>query len=149
MTDVRALAMLADALGSDLGFRIPGGARAEFDELGAWEGTRAPQPTEPAAAQPAATGSSLVLASWRLLLGGSAATDGAAALLETAKPDVARLSPATAASSAWRRAIRHAERARGSGDAAAGGRAVHGRRGRVDPRKPERGRARRARRRRR
>ena len=98
MTDVRALAMLADALGSDLGFRIPGGARAEFDELGAWEGTRAPQPTEPAAAQPAATGSSLVLASWRLLLGGSAATDGAAALLETAKPDVARLSPATAAS---------------------------------------------------
>ena len=39
-----------------------------------------------------------MLASWRLLLGGSAATDGAAALLETAKPDVARLSPATAAS---------------------------------------------------
>ena len=94
MTDVRALAMLADALGRDLGFRVPGGARAEFDELGAWEGTPqdAPQVTAPAA--PAQ--GDLVLASWRQLIDGSAANDGATALLATAKPNVARLSPATA-----------------------------------------------------
>ncbi len=98
MTDVRVLAMLADALGEDLGFRVPAGARAEFDELGAWEGARVAAPAVAAGGVPdVAFPTSLVLASWRLLLGGSASTDGATALLETAKPDVARLSPATAA----------------------------------------------------
>ncbi|QIK71491.1 NADH-quinone oxidoreductase subunit G [Propioniciclava coleopterorum] len=101
MTDVRALAMLADALGKDLGFRVPGGARAEFDELGAWEGTPIGAPHVASGGTDsdlAGGGGSLVLASWRQLIDGSAANDGATALLATAKPNVARLSPATAAS---------------------------------------------------
>ena len=94
MTDLRALAMLADALGSDLGIRTVKSAKAEFDELGAWDGERAAAPTEEPAVGAGDEG--LVLASWRLLIDGSAANDGADALIATGKPLVARLSPATA-----------------------------------------------------
>ncbi len=94
MTDLRALAMLADALGSDLGVRTAKAAKAEFDELGVWDGQRADAPSED---PPIGRGDEgLVLASWRLLIDGSAGNDGAEALLATAKPLVARLSPATA-----------------------------------------------------
>ncbi len=103
MTDVRALAMLADGLGRDLGFRVPSGARAEFDELGAWEGTRIATPRvafgvpgTDVPGTPAPGTEHLVLASWRQLIDGSAANDGSTALIATAKPNVARLSPATA-----------------------------------------------------
>jgi len=95
MTDLRALAMLADALGAGLGVRTAKAAKAEFDELGPWEGPRAEAPAEPylpAAPDP----EGFVLASWRQLIDGSAANDGARELLATAKPVVARLSPATA-----------------------------------------------------
>lgn len=97
MTDVRALAMLADALGKDLGFRVPGGARAEFDELGPWDGAPIEAPRVVGAGTKASMTEGLVLASWRQLIDGSAANDGATALLATAKPNVARLSPASAA----------------------------------------------------
>ena len=45
MTDLRVLAALADALGSDLGFRTAKTAKVEIDELGVWEGARTPAPT--------------------------------------------------------------------------------------------------------
>lgn len=98
MTDVRALAMLSDALGKDLGFRAPGGARAEFEEFGPWEGARLKVPHVVGAGTKPSMTEGLVLASWRQLIDGSAANDGATALLATAKPSVVRLSPAT---SAW------------------------------------------------
>ena len=44
MPDLRVLAALADALGSDLGFRTPAEARAELDELDIWEGERSEAP---------------------------------------------------------------------------------------------------------
>lgn len=88
MTDLRVLAALADALGSDLGFRTAKTAKVEIDELGVWEGARTPAPAV-AAEQPAAGG--LLLASWRQLIDGSAANDGEVALMATAKPVVARL----------------------------------------------------------
>ena len=94
MTDLRALAMLADALGTDLGVRTIKSAKTELTELGTWEGGRTAAPHEEF--QPAPDGAGLVLASWRQLIDGSAANDGATALLATAKPVVARVSPATA-----------------------------------------------------
>ena len=94
VTDLRALAMLADAMGSDLGVRTVKSAKDEVDELGAWDGARAAAPR--AGVRSLAGGEGLVLASWRLLIDGSAANDGADALLATAKPVVARVSPATA-----------------------------------------------------
>ncbi|WP_232549929.1 NADH-quinone oxidoreductase subunit G [Propioniciclava soli] len=93
MTDLRVLAMLADALGSDLGVRRASGAKAELTELGVWEGERAAAPAEAAAS---GVGTGLVLGSWRLLIDGSAGNDGSEALLATAKRPVARLSEATA-----------------------------------------------------
>ncbi|MFZ1283313.1 MAG: NADH-quinone oxidoreductase subunit G [Propionicimonas sp.] len=93
MTDLRVLAALADALGRPLGIRTPRQALAELTELGAWEGPRA----TPKAAAPAPTGEGPVVATWRQLLDGGAGMDGEEALAATAKPAVARLSPATAA----------------------------------------------------
>ena len=95
MTDLRVLAALADALGRDLGVRTAKSALAELTELGVWDGERAPAPSA-AAGEPRLADGSLVLASWRQLIDGSAANDGDAALVATAKPSAARVSPITA-----------------------------------------------------
>jgi NADH-quinone oxidoreductase subunit G len=97
MSDLRVLAALADALGSDLGFRTPAEARAELDELGRWEGERSEAP-DYAAGEPAEpSGNSAVLASWRMALDQSRALDGEPYLQATARAPEARLSPSTAA----------------------------------------------------
>jgi len=97
MSDLRVLAALADALGSDLGFRTPAEARAELDELGMWEGERSEAP-DYAAGEPAEpSGNSAVLASWRMALDQSRALDGEPYLQATARAPEARLSPSTAA----------------------------------------------------
>ncbi len=110
MTDLRVLAALADAMGSPLGVRTVGQARAELTELGPWEpddalGLAEPadeQPAEdagvtldtPRAQQPAASG--VRLATWHELLDASRGMDYEQALAATAKPALARVSPATA-----------------------------------------------------
>jgi NADH-quinone oxidoreductase subunit G len=94
MTDLRVLAALADALGAPLGVRTPAQAAAEIAELGAWEGGRPAAAGAPAA--PAAAGDGLLLASWRELLDGGRGMDHEPALAATARPPVARLSPADA-----------------------------------------------------
>ncbi|MDO5676043.1 MAG: NADH-quinone oxidoreductase subunit G [Propionibacteriaceae bacterium] len=92
MTDIRILAALADALGSELGFRASKQAYADFNELGAWDGER---PAAPAVdAEPASA--DLVVASWRELLDASQGNDYELALRATARPAVARVSAATA-----------------------------------------------------
>lgn len=95
MTDLRVLAALTDALGSDLGVRVASKARAEFDELGRWEGQRASAAPSPARSAASGAGD-FVLASWRQLIDGSASNDGSTALIETAKKPMAALSPAAA-----------------------------------------------------
>ena len=99
LSDLRVLAVLADAMGADLGFRTPAQARAELEELGHWEGGRGEAPDYPPGlvSEPAADGTSVVLATWRMALDGSRALDGEPYLQATAPPPVARLSPATAA----------------------------------------------------
>ncbi len=92
MTDLRILAALADALGSDLGFRQAAGAWADLSELGTWDGTRADAPRVPVAAPRAG----LVAATWRELLDASQGNDLELALRATARPPVARLSKRTA-----------------------------------------------------
>lgn len=103
MTDLRVLAALADALASPLGVRTVGSAAAELAELGAWEPeddavawddvSRDDAPSMPVA-KPASGG--LRLATWRQLLDGGRGMDYEDALAATAKPAVARVSPATA-----------------------------------------------------
>lgn len=96
MTDLRVLAALADAMGTPLGVRTAKAALAEITELGVWDGTRAPfGGPVPAPAGRKADG--YVLATWRELLDGGRGQDGEEAMAATAKPAVARISPATAA----------------------------------------------------
>ncbi len=94
MTDLRILAALADALGSDLGFRTPAASLAELRELVGWEGSRAEAPTVNACTEAAG---GVVLAAHRQLIDDSRHNDGSTDLLATARPTVARVSPATAA----------------------------------------------------
>ncbi|SDL50713.1 NADH-quinone oxidoreductase subunit G [Tessaracoccus oleiagri] len=92
MTDLRILAALSDALGSDLGFRTPAAAWASFSELLDWEGDRQAAPQVSAGERP----EGLVLAGWRELLDASRGNDHEVALRDTARDAVARVSPATA-----------------------------------------------------
>ena len=92
MTDLRILAALADALGSDLGFRQAAGAWADLAELGRWEGARPAAPRVPVAAPRAG----LVAATWRELLDASQGNDLELALRATARPPAARMSKGTA-----------------------------------------------------
>ncbi len=96
MTDIRILAALADAMGSELGVRNAVQAAAELAELSGWEGARAEAPTFPAS-DDTITPDGLRLATWRELIDDSRHNDGADELLETAPTAVARLSTPTAA----------------------------------------------------
>jgi NADH-quinone oxidoreductase subunit G len=97
MSDLRVLAALADGLGSDLGFRTASEARAELDELGAWEGERTEPPDYPAGEPAEAAGSTVLLATWRMALDDSRAVDGEPYLQATARAAEARMNPTTAA----------------------------------------------------
>jgi len=92
MTEIRVLAALAQAMGSDLGFRTPDGARESFDDLPVFQGARA----EMAPAAPAESDVlGVVISTWRELLDDSRCLDGADALLGTAHEPVVRISPQT------------------------------------------------------
>ena len=95
MTDMRILVALADAMGSDLGFRTPAAARADLAELGVWDGPRPDAPNTVDGGVTAA-GDGLILSSWRQLLDASSGNDNELALRATARPVIARVSPATA-----------------------------------------------------
>ncbi len=95
MTDVRVLAALADALGSDLGMRTPPQAQAAYYEITDWEGAK-PGFTAAAGAPAQAGGEGLKLASWHQAIDDSRCLDGAETLRLTAPAPLARISPATA-----------------------------------------------------
>jgi NADH-quinone oxidoreductase subunit G len=97
LSDSRVLSMIAAALGVDLGRGDVAAVRAELDALGAWDGERAEAPSV-APGDVAATGEGeVVLATWRHLLDRGSLQEGDPYLTATARPAVARVSPATAA----------------------------------------------------
>ena len=91
------LAALAEEVGVDLGLRDAAAVREELDRLGTWQGRRAADPDVPAQAPAAPAAGQAVLAGWRMLLDAGRLQDGEPHLAGTARPSVARLSPATAA----------------------------------------------------
>lgn len=96
LADARVLAVLAAALGTNLGFTDADGAAAALRGLGTVDAVRT---IEPVAAQPVplpGTGEAL-LATWRQLLDLGRGQDGLPNLAATARPPVARLSAGTAA----------------------------------------------------
>ncbi len=95
--DVRVLATLADELGVDLGFRTAEQARAEMATLGTFDGARPAAPDVAATPTPSVDAGEAILAGWRMLLDSGRLQDGEPHLAGTARPAVARLSPAWAA----------------------------------------------------
>jgi NADH-quinone oxidoreductase subunit G len=96
LPDVRVLHALADEMGVRLGLHDVASARAEIDEIGAWDGAR---PTfDPVDAAPAAATQpgEAVLATWPLLLDNGRLQDGEPYLAGTARAAVARVSAGTA-----------------------------------------------------
>ncbi|WP_030954520.1 NADH-quinone oxidoreductase subunit G [Streptomyces sp. NRRL S-481] len=96
-TDARVLQMLADAMDVHLGLPDLRTVRAEIDRLGAWDGPRATEPLETAAALPRPAAGEAVLAGHRLLLDQGVLQQGDEALAGTRHAARARVSPATAA----------------------------------------------------
>jgi NADH-quinone oxidoreductase subunit G len=95
--DLRVLSTLAGELGRDLGFATAEQARREMAGLGLWDGARTPAPEVSPAPVPAPDPGEAILAGWRMLLDAGRLQDGEPHLAGTARPAVARLSPASAA----------------------------------------------------
>jgi NADH-quinone oxidoreductase subunit G len=102
-TDLYVLGAIADRMDVHLGLPDAAAARAELAALGTWRGER-PEPPAPVSldairdeAEQAPQGSTVRLATWRQLLDNGRMQDGEPSLAGTARPVVARMSPATAA----------------------------------------------------
>lgn len=97
MSDLRAIASIADQMDVHLGLPDPAAARREMAALGAWKGTRpaAPAVTGRPVREPQA--GEAVLATWHLLLDDGRMQDGEPYLAGTARKVAALLSEATAA----------------------------------------------------
>ena len=96
-SDARVLAALAEEVGVDIGLRDAAAVREELDRLGGWQGQRAASLDVRADVPAAPEAGQAVLAGWRMLLDAGRLQDGEPNLAGTARPSVARLSPATAA----------------------------------------------------
>ncbi|WP_084219265.1 NADH-quinone oxidoreductase subunit G [Spirillospora albida] len=97
MSDLRVLDALANEMDVHLGLPGPEAARRELTELGAHRGERPDAPNVPQAVAPHPGKGEALVATWRMLLDRGRMQDGEPFLAGTAKPAVARLSPATAA----------------------------------------------------
>ncbi|GAA1509860.1 NADH-quinone oxidoreductase subunit G [Nocardioides humi] len=88
LPELRALAGIAEELGTPLGFRTVDEVRAEMAQLGPWDGARAESPQAPGA--PAERRESTVLLStWKQLLDNGSMQDGDKYLKATARTPVA------------------------------------------------------------
>jgi NADH-quinone oxidoreductase subunit G len=103
LPDLRVLAGIADEMGVDLGFKTVEGARAEMQEVGAWDGDRAPfdsavvEAREPAPQPADDADNSVTLATWKLLLDDGRMLDGDDYLKATARKPVVLVSAGTLA----------------------------------------------------
>jgi len=95
LDEARILDPLGVEMDVDLYTQTPAAANAEINRLGVWSGPRPDQVSyAPVVERPG--GSGFVLASWRMNLDGGRGMDGEPHLKGTARPDVARISPAAA-----------------------------------------------------
>jgi NADH-quinone oxidoreductase subunit G len=97
LPDLRVLAGISEELaalgqGVPLGFRTVADVRAEMAQLGPWDGER---PTMTPVSPTSASGEGLALSTWKLMIDGGSMQDGDKHLAATARPAVARVSPAT------------------------------------------------------
>ncbi len=93
MSDVRVLAALADAMGSDLGFRTPATARADYDQIADWNGSKPHYNPE---ILPHKSETGLIASTWRLAIDNARCIDGAEGLRLTSPKPFAAISRTTA-----------------------------------------------------
>jgi NADH-quinone oxidoreductase subunit G len=98
VSDYRALDMLASEMGHFLGTRTHREIKAEFDEMGRWDGAMSVEPagTATASGRSAQGSGDFVLSTWATLLDAGRMQDGEPFLAGTAPRAVARLSEASA-----------------------------------------------------
>jgi NADH-quinone oxidoreductase subunit G len=92
LPDLRVLSGIADEMGVHLGFRTPEQARAEMQEIGAWDGARIAAPRLAPAELPR---EGLRLATWKLLIDDGRMLDGDDYLKATARKPLALVSAGT------------------------------------------------------
>jgi NADH-quinone oxidoreductase subunit G len=96
-SDLQVLGRIADEMDVHLGLPDAAAARRELNGLGRWLGARDAVPASPELqAVPYAGPGQAVLATWHQLLDAGRMSDGEPFLAGTARPVVARMSPATA-----------------------------------------------------
>ncbi|MBO1416519.1 molybdopterin dinucleotide binding domain-containing protein, partial [Streptomyces sp. FH025] len=95
-SDLRVLAMLADAMGRRLGLADVRAARLELDRFGPWRGERAAAPAAHPGVLPRPASGQAVLAGWRQLLDNGSLQEGDPHLAGTRHEAVARVSVETA-----------------------------------------------------
>ncbi len=95
LSDVRALAGIAEELGDGLGFRTVEEAWAEMTEVGPWDGDTTSFEPVTAAAPTSPGAGEFVLSTWRTLIDDSRAIDGEPQLAATGRQAVAVVSPAS------------------------------------------------------
>jgi NADH-quinone oxidoreductase subunit G len=97
LRDLRVLAGIADEMGVPLGFTTSRGVRAEGNQLGPWDGSRATMsPVRPSVRPELGPGQARV-ATWRMLIDDASAIDGEPYLAATARRPVIAVSPDLAA----------------------------------------------------
>ncbi|NAS22613.1 NADH-quinone oxidoreductase subunit G [Herbidospora sp. NEAU-GS84] len=97
MSDLRAIAAIADAMDVHLGLPDVAAVRRELGALGSYKGGRPAAPSVTGGTVAETGAGQAVLASWHLLLDDGKLQDGEPFLAGTARDAVALLSPATAA----------------------------------------------------
>ncbi|RJO78285.1 NADH-quinone oxidoreductase subunit G [Nocardia panacis] len=97
LSDQRVLHAIAQEMKVGLGLPDTASARAELDQLGAWDGPAAATPDHLPGPQAAPEAGAAILAGWRMLLDLGRMQDGEPNLAGIARRPVVRLSPATAA----------------------------------------------------
>ena len=96
-TDLYVLGAIADEMDVHLGLPDAAAARAELAALGAWRGAKPAPPAVLTTPTAAVADGELRLATWHQLIDAGRLQDGEPYLAGTARPAVARVSPATAA----------------------------------------------------
>jgi NADH-quinone oxidoreductase subunit G len=94
--DLEVLGEIADEMDVHLGLPDAAAARRELDSLTGWQGARLRAPAYPSVARVLPGAGEAVLATWHQLIDTGRMQDGEPFLAGTARPAVARMSPATA-----------------------------------------------------
>ncbi|HEY9564990.1 MAG TPA: molybdopterin-dependent oxidoreductase, partial [Nocardioides sp.] len=95
LPDLRVLAGIAEESGVSLGFRTVPEARQQMEEMGPWDGERAPAATPPQVKERRLARNKFWLATWKQMLDNGSLQDGESALAQTARPSVIIVPQAT------------------------------------------------------